>query len=171
MSTPSAPRRTRPVRSPRPLRPDDVRAVVVVEELDVLPDGSAAVVARRVVRDGRYHRHLWLVDLVGRSAPRRLTSGAVRDGWPRVSPDGRTVAFVRADAVDDDAPGELCAVAIRTGGVRRLAKVSNGIGSFHGHARSPGRPRRAGDEHRPRGPALPRLARPGRGRTDPARLE
>ena len=137
MSTPSAPRRTRPVRSLRPLRPDDVRAVVVVEELDVLPDGSAAVVARRVVRDGRYHRHLWLVDLVGRSAPRRLTSGAVRDGWPRVSPDGRTVAFVRADAVDDDAPGELCAVAIRTGGVRRLAKASNGIGSFDELAWSP----------------------------------
>lgn len=86
MSTPSAPRRTRPVRSLRPLRPDDVRGVVVVEELDVLPDGSAAVVVRRVVRDGCYHRHLWLVDSVGRSAPRRLTSGAVRDGWPRCRP-------------------------------------------------------------------------------------
>ena len=65
----------------------------------VLPDGSRAIVAvvRPDVSRDEYTGHLWSVDLVGDGAPRVLTRGH-RDTAPDVSPDGRWVAFVRAEA-------------------------------------------------------------------------
>jgi dipeptidyl aminopeptidase/acylaminoacyl peptidase len=74
-----------------------IRAQVVLEEHDLAPEGEFAVVVRRIVERNRYLSHLWLVPLGGRriARPRRLTSGAVRDSRPRISPDGRRVAFLR----------------------------------------------------------------------------
>ena len=112
------------------MRPLDIAAIVVVEELDVTADGSTAVVARRAVRRGRYETHLWVIDLVGASRPRQLTAGGVRDGSPRISPDGRSVAFVRSDALDDDAPNHVVLATLRTGRVRTLAGGTTGIGSI-----------------------------------------
>ncbi len=68
---------------------------VVLEEHDVAADGSFAVVVRRFVRGNRYRSHLWLVPLRRGGRPIQLTSGAVRDTWPRISPDGRAIAFRR----------------------------------------------------------------------------
>ena len=49
---------------PRPADPGDViRAQVVLEEHDVAPDGSFAVVVRRIVERNGYVSHLWLVPL------------------------------------------------------------------------------------------------------------
>jgi dipeptidyl aminopeptidase/acylaminoacyl peptidase len=74
-----------------------IRAQVVLEEHDLAPDGSFAIVVRRFVERNRYLSHLWLVPLDGSAVarPRRLTAGAVRDTRPRISPDGRQVAFLR----------------------------------------------------------------------------
>jgi len=87
------------------MKPADVARVAVVEELDVTPDGRRAVVARRVVRRGQYRTHLHLVDLGDPAQARRspaktvqLTDGPVVDGHPRISPDGRQVAFLRRAA-------------------------------------------------------------------------
>ena len=83
----------------------DIRRQVVVEELDLAPSGVTAVVVRRVIRGIRYHGHLLAIPLDdGRAVakPRVLTSGGVRDTRPRVSPDGRHVAFVRSWPGDDD---------------------------------------------------------------------
>ena len=121
----------------RPMCPSDIAAIVVAEELDVMPDGSAAVVARRIVRRGRYETHLWVVDLAGRSRPRQLTTGDVRDGSPVVSPDGRAVAFVRSDAHDHDAPNHSVCASLRTSRVRTLAGGTPGIGSIGEVAWSP----------------------------------
>ena len=65
--------------------------------IDLSRDGTVAVVSRRSVRGNRYVRHLWAVPLGRgvRRGTRRLTSGSVKDGWPRLSPDGRRVAFIR----------------------------------------------------------------------------
>jgi len=80
----------------RPLDPAAIRRQIVVEDHDVAPDGSVAVVVRRRVRGNHYLSHLWLVPLgPGGGKPRRLTSGDVRDTRPRFSPDGRRIAFRR----------------------------------------------------------------------------
>jgi dipeptidyl aminopeptidase/acylaminoacyl peptidase len=99
--------------------PADIMRVVVVEEVDAAPDGGVAVVVRRIVRRGEYESHLYAVDLTRRSPPRRLTTGRVRDTWPRLSPDGTTVAFIRS-WVDDERPAALCVVPAVGGRVRRL---------------------------------------------------
>ncbi len=64
----------------------------------VLPDGSRAVVSvlRPDLSADEYTGHLWSVDLAGHDAPRPLTRGH-RDTSPDVSPDGRWIAFLRAE--------------------------------------------------------------------------
>ena len=121
------------------MRPVDIDRVVVVEEVDAANDGAVAVVVRRTVRRTEYEGHLHLVDLTRRTAPRRLTSGRVRDTWPRLSPDGRTIAFIRSWVDDDDRPSALCAVSARGGQVRTLVPhgASPGFGSIEELAWSP----------------------------------
>ncbi|MFP5343136.1 MAG: S9 family peptidase [Candidatus Limnocylindria bacterium] len=116
-------------RGVRPMTPADIRSIEVVEELDLSPDGTVAVVVRRVIRGIRYHGHLVAIPLDPRrdiARPRILTSGAVRDTRPRISPDGRTVAFVRTDPADDDAPAALHLLAIDGGAARRIRSGAHG---------------------------------------------
>ncbi|HYO42452.1 MAG TPA: prolyl oligopeptidase family serine peptidase [Candidatus Limnocylindrales bacterium] len=82
--------------------PETLREQVVLEELDLAPDASFAIVTRRVVEGERYVSHLWQVPLDG-AEPRRLTTGSVRDMRPTLSPDGARVAFTRANPADDKA--------------------------------------------------------------------
>jgi len=91
------------------MTPEDIRRVVVVEELDLSTDGRLAIVVRRSIKGDRYHGHLFAIDL-DRGAiprPRQLTRGVVRDTWPRLCSDGRTLAFVRTDPGDEDAPARI----------------------------------------------------------------
>ncbi len=94
------------------MTPEDLRRVVVVEELDLSTDGGLAVVVRRSIKGDRYLGHLFAIDLDrgGLPRPRQLTAGNVRDTWPRIAPDGRTVAFVRSDPADPDTPAALVSV-------------------------------------------------------------
>jgi dipeptidyl aminopeptidase/acylaminoacyl peptidase len=87
------------------MTPAIIRRQVVLEELDVAPNGRFAIVARRFVdRYDRYASHLWFVPLVrGLGRTRALTSGAVHDGRPRISPDGTRVAFRRRRLETKDA--------------------------------------------------------------------
>ena len=101
----------------RPINPATlIRRQIVLEEHDPLPDGSGAVVVRRFVHGETYRSHLILVSFAGGDAtrrqpagravvpPRQLTDGAVRDANPRISPDGRRVAFLRSFPDDPDRP-------------------------------------------------------------------
>ena len=121
------------------MRPIDVNRIAVVEEIDVARDGSRAVVVRRVIRRGEYESHLYRVDLEERTAPTGLTEGRVRDTWPRVSPEGRHVAFVRSFVDDDDRPSTLCIVSLDGGRVWTLAprRSMPGFGSISEVAWSP----------------------------------
>jgi len=63
----------------------------------ISPDGrqSAYVLVTVNAKHDGYETSLWVVGTDGASAPRRLTAGP-RDGAPRWSPDGSTLAFLRA---------------------------------------------------------------------------
>ncbi len=111
------------------MTPADIRSIVVVEELDLASDGRLAVVVRRTIRGDRYLGHLLAIPLDAARAiarPRTLTIGTVRDSRPRISPDGRTVAFVRTDPADDDTPASLFVMPIDGGTPRRLRSGAHG---------------------------------------------
>ncbi len=80
--------------------PDTLREQVVLEEHDLAPDGSFAVVSRRTVDGDDYVSHLWQVPLDDGDA-RQLTFGRQRDMRPRISPDGTRVAFTRCAPKED----------------------------------------------------------------------
>lgn len=115
------------------MTPADIRRQVVVEELDLSADGRLAVVVRRTTRGDKYVGHLLAIPLDrGRVArPRVLTDGITRDTKPRLSPDGRTIAFVRSDPADDDAPAALATMSVDGGSVRvRRARRHGGVGEI-----------------------------------------
>ncbi len=112
------------------MNPPDLRAQVVLEEHDITPDGRTAVVSRRRISGNRYVATLEVVTLSepGTRAPRprSLTDGLVRDGRPRISPDGRTVAFVRSWPADEDRAARLCLVPLAGGRVREVRRGDHG---------------------------------------------
>jgi len=110
------------------MTPEDIRRQVVVEELDLSSDGRLAVVARRTIRGNRYVTHLYAIPLDERrvAKPRRLTTGLVRDGHPRLSPDSRRVAFIRTDPTDHDAIASIVILDIARGRERVLAASEHG---------------------------------------------
>ena len=113
--------------SQRPFVPEDIRRQAILEEHDVATDGRLAVIGRRTVRRNQYEAHLWVVPLPdGRSTrARRLTFGAVRDRWPRISPDGRLVACIRhPDGPDPVTSIQL--IGIENGRARRLRRGTHG---------------------------------------------
>jgi dipeptidyl aminopeptidase/acylaminoacyl peptidase len=82
----------------RSLTPDDFYVIQHVEDPQLSPDGAhIAFVRLEVDRDAyEYRRSLWLI-ASGGGEPRRLTNGPT-DSAPRWSPDGSTLAFLRAPA-------------------------------------------------------------------------
>lgn len=78
--------------------PEDIALLATPGTPAVSPDGSRAVVAvtRPDLEGDDYVGHLWSVPTDGSAPPRPFTRGH-RDGAPVWSPDGRWVAFVRAE--------------------------------------------------------------------------
>jgi len=92
-----------------------LRRQVVLEEHDPLPDGGGAVVVERFVHAETYRSHLHRVSFGRSRAAVRLTTGAVRDTSPRVSPDGRRLAFLRSFPDEPDRPTAVMVGALDGG--------------------------------------------------------
>jgi dipeptidyl aminopeptidase/acylaminoacyl peptidase len=92
-----------------------LRRQVVLEEHDPLPTGDGAVVVRRFVHAETYRSHLHLISFGRSRAIVTLTTGAVRDTSPRVSPDGRRLAFLRAFPDEPDRPTAVMIAALNGG--------------------------------------------------------
>ena len=67
--------------------------------------------------------------MVRRRAPSRLTSGAVRDVNPAISPDGRTVAFARTAVGPEPGEAQIWILPLDGGEAWQLTKQRHGAGS------------------------------------------
>lgn len=112
----------------RRMTPEDIRGTVVLEELDLSPDGTTAIVVSRSIRGDHYRGHLYAIDLASdrqTPRPRRLTNGNVRDTKPRLCPDGHTLAFVRTIPTDDDSVAAIHILDIRRPERTRKARIGD----------------------------------------------
>ncbi len=85
---------------PRMLTPEDLYALKLAGDPRISPDGTRIAYVRIAMdRDSyEYRRTIWMVPTAGGEA-RQFTSGP-NDTSPRWSPDGKTLAFLRAPAGD-----------------------------------------------------------------------
>ena len=115
----------------RPITEKDLLKFVWIGDTQVSPDGSQVVFVRVTVNEDkdRYETSLFIVPTNGSSEPRPFTSGPF-DASPRWSPDGRTLAFVRAAEKDGkpDQP-QIYLMAANGGEARALTDVAKGAGS------------------------------------------
>src|SRR5690349_5648165 len=86
----------------KPINASDLMKIATTNQIQISPDGNKAVtvVNRKAVKNENeyyYTRHLYLLDLTGKEEPRQLTFGDRSDTQPQWSPDGKQIAFVRAD--------------------------------------------------------------------------
>lgn len=114
----------------KPIVASDLMKLTTTNGIQISPDGSKAVVLvnRKAVKnenDYYYTRNLYLLDLVGKDEPRQLTFGDRSDGQPTWSPDGKHIAFVRADG---DKP-QIFILPIRGGEAWALTKAEYGASS------------------------------------------
>ncbi|HXJ65974.1 MAG TPA: S9 family peptidase [Actinomycetota bacterium] len=77
------------------MEPGDVGELTGAQDPRVSPDGQqVAYVVWRIDRDANEYRSaVWIAPLAGGGEPRQFTSGTKRDGSPRWSPDGSSMAF------------------------------------------------------------------------------
>ena len=95
------------------------------------PDGSQVVFVRVTVNEDkdRYETSLFVVPSNGSAEPRPFTSGPF-DASPRWSPDGKTLAFVRAVEKDGKPePSQIYLMTANGGEARALTDVAKGAGS------------------------------------------
>ena len=113
---------------PRPITSADIYQFKWVADPRISPDGSLAAYTLVQVADkhDKYETSLWVVATDGQSAPRRLTSGP-RDNAPRWSPDGRTIAFVRATS--DTGAAQIYLLSLAGGEPRQLTNLAKGAGA------------------------------------------
>src|SRR3989442_18970 len=107
----------------RAISDSDLFAFRWVASPQISPDGRQAayvLVTVNAKHDG-YETSVWLVATDGASPPRRLTAGP-KDGGPRRSPPGPTLAFLRSQ----DGPPPLPPLPPGGGGGRQLTHLPQG---------------------------------------------
>jgi len=107
----------------RAVSDSDLFAFRWVASPQISPDGRHAayvLVTANAKHDG-YETSLWLVGTDGASTPRRLTAGP-KDGAPRWSPDGTTLAFLRPK----DGHSQLYLLPLTGGEAQQLSDLPKG---------------------------------------------
>ena len=108
------------------MRPDDLALLRTPGPAAVSPDGRMAVVAvtRPDLVADEYRARLWAVPADGSAPARPLTDGA-RDTAPAFSPDGRWLAFLRAEPEGEP---QVMLLPTAGGAPRRLTDAPLGAG-------------------------------------------
>jgi dipeptidyl aminopeptidase/acylaminoacyl peptidase len=109
------------------VKPTDVAQLISLGSPTISPDGRTAVVAasQADLEADEYRSRLWLVDLAGAQPPRQLTYG-LHDAAPRYSPDGRWIAFLRAEG---EGKPQLYVLPTAGGDARKLTDLRGGAGA------------------------------------------
>lgn len=116
----------------QPVTTTDLLKIRKVTEVKVAADGSFAVYGVQSVHtekeEHRYRTNLWLIQLNDRNAkPRQLTFGDRSDSGIALSPDGRELAFVRAD---EKRVGQVWVMAMHgSGEARMVTRLEHGAAS------------------------------------------
>ncbi|MCP3906091.1 MAG: S9 family peptidase [Planctomycetes bacterium] len=118
-----------------PIVTSDLLNVRRITSIDVANDGSRAVFAVRSIgpRSARApgdlvnQSHLYVLDLRREdAAPRRYTHGPRFDHAPRLSPDGRRIAFVRGGFDEDEHGRQVWIMPVDGGEARPLTDLPGG---------------------------------------------
>lgn len=112
----------------RTITEHDLMAFVWTADPQISPDGTQVAFTRVVVNKAKddYETSLWLVPSTGAAAPRPLTAGP-RDTSPRWSPDGKTLAFVRAPERDGKTqPAQVYAMPLAGGEAIAVTNLPRG---------------------------------------------
>jgi dipeptidyl aminopeptidase/acylaminoacyl peptidase len=109
------------------MRPDQLGDFRVPSEAFLHPDGTRVVfvVTRMDLEEDEYVHQLWLWDGEG---ARQLTFGRA-DGFPRWSPDGATLAFLRKGPGDEDRP-QMALLPIAGGEAEVVTDFDLGVSSL-----------------------------------------
>jgi dipeptidyl aminopeptidase/acylaminoacyl peptidase len=122
----------------RPIMETDLYAFRWIAAPQISPDGSKIVYTLVTVNAGHdnYETSLWIIPVSSQSAAgaaRQLTSGT-HDSGARWSPDGRSLAFLRApEQKDKDGkpqPAQIYLLSMEGGEARALTDIPKGAGGF-----------------------------------------
>jgi dipeptidyl aminopeptidase/acylaminoacyl peptidase len=115
----------------RPISETDLYRFHWVADPQLSPDGSRIAYVEVTVsakHDG-YETSIWLVPFTGREAPRLLTSGK-HDLAPAWSPDGKSLAFLRAaKEAGKLSPPQIYLLQMEGGDAQRLTNLKGGAGA------------------------------------------
>ncbi len=112
---------------PKPITPGLVYELVSVSSPSLAPDGGRVAFAKSEYDGERkeYRSQIMVAELDG-GEPQAFTQGG-KDGSPRFSPDGNTIAFVRPDDADRK---QLWLISASGGEARRLTSVAGGVAEY-----------------------------------------
>lgn len=104
---------------------DDLLRLQRLGDFDVSADGKWVVYAlgSADVVENKTTSALWLQPLDRAEAPRRLTAGVKKDHSPRLSPDGKRVAFVS----DRDGAPQIFVIDLAGGEPQKLTRAAEGL--------------------------------------------
>ncbi len=113
------------------ITPEDLFRIRTVSEPHASPDGRliAYTVTQVDQKENRYRAAIWLAPADG-GEPRRLTSGQHRDGSPRWSPDGQTIAFTSDRDPDGKGKGQIWLIPTEGGEPARLTALARPVEEF-----------------------------------------
>ncbi len=125
-----------PAFAKRGVTPEDYFAFENISDAHISPDGKqvAYVVTTVDQKKNRRATSIWMVDIDGQSAPRRLTTEGANSNSPRWSPDASRLAFLSSrstqPAETEPPHPQICILRTDGGEAQILTHLKNGVSSF-----------------------------------------
>src|SRR5689334_21439787 len=109
----------------RPMHIDDLIGAIRVTDPQLTPDGAHVVFVRTTtdLKSGERNADIWTVPADGSGPATELIVSSKTDNSPRVSPDGRSLAFI---STRDGAPQVFIADS-KGGNVRKITSLAMGV--------------------------------------------